>query len=172
MLTWGFLGVLLMVRTGIFERFWQFGSRTGQFDPTLSGRTVTWQQGWEVVGSSPLVGLGFFADRIFMQMQHIHNGLLHALLQTGFLGSAAYVGAFVVAWLMVLHLYLLTRGSSGVFLHPEVPAVLLFFTIMNVTESTAQYSSNWLFLAPVMAWIQLAYWKSRGEVEANRPWHP
>jgi O-antigen ligase len=159
LLTWGLAGALLMARAGLFARFWEFGSRTGQFDPTLTGRTVTWQQGWELLGSSPLVGLGFFADRIFLQMQHIHNGLLHALIQSGILGSAAFVGAFVVAWLMVLRLYLV-RGSTAFFLHPEVPAVLLFFTLMNVTESTAQFSSNWLFLAPVMAWIQLAFWKS------------
>jgi len=160
LLTWGFAGALLMARAGLFARLWQFGSRTGQFDPTLTGRTVTWQQGWELIGTSPLVGLGFFADRIFLQMQHIHNGLLHALIQSGILGSAAFVGAFVVAWLMVLRLYMVAGGSSAFLLHPEVPAVLLFFTLMNVTESTAQFSSNWLFLAPVMAWIQMAFWKS------------
>ncbi len=159
LLTWGLAGALLMARAGLFARFWEFGSRTGQFDPTLSGRTLVWQQGWEVIGSSPLVGLGFFADRIFMQMGHIHNGLLHALIQTGVLGSIAFVGAFVVAWAMVLRLYLV-RGSTAFFLHPEVPAMLLFFTLMNVTESSAQFSSNWLFLAPVLAWIQLTFWKS------------
>ncbi len=141
LLTWGLAGALLMARAGLFARFWEYGTRTGQFDPTLSGRTVTWQQGWEVIGSSPLVGLGFFADRIFMQMGHIHNGLLHALIQTGVLGSIAFVGAFVVAWAMVLRLYLV-RGSTAFFLHPEVPAMLLFFTLMNVTESSAQFSSN------------------------------
>jgi hypothetical protein len=32
---------------------------------------------------------------------------------------------------------------------------------MNVTESTAYFSANWLLLAPVMAYLQLAFWKER-----------
>jgi hypothetical protein len=32
---------------------------------------------------------------------------------------------------------------------------------MNVTESSAYFSANWLLLAPAMAYLQLAFWKDR-----------
>ena len=112
--------------------------------------------------TSPWVGLGFHADRWFLpEAQHIHNGLLHALLQSGLIGTAAFVAAFAVALAFMVRLYWLGPESRRLPLAAEVPGILIFFTIMNVTESTAYFSANWLLLAPAMAYLQLAFWKER-----------
>ncbi len=162
MLSWGIVATWLLATGGFFQRFWLYSTQGGRFDPTLSGRTITWRQGWEVFNTSPWVGLGFQADRWFLpRAQHIHNGLLHALLQSGVIGTAAFVVAFVVALAFMVGLYWLGPESRRLALVAEVPGILIFFTVMNVTESTAYFSANWLLLAPVMAYLQMAFWKER-----------
>jgi hypothetical protein len=162
MLSWGIIATWLLATGGLLQRLWQYWTRGGRFDPTLSGRTAAWQQGWEVFNTSPWVGLGFHADRWFLaQAQHIHNGLLHALLQSGLIGTAAFVAAFAAALVFMVRLYWLGPESRRLPLAAEVPGILIFFTIMNVTESSAYFSANWLLLAPAMAYLQLAFWKDR-----------
>ena len=162
MLSWGIVATWLLATGGFFQCFWQYSTQGGRFDPTLTGRTMTWRQGWEVFNTSPWVGLGFHADRWFLPgAQHIHNGLLHALLQSGLMGTAAFVAAFAVALAFMVGLYWLGPESRRLPLAAEVPGILIFFTIMNVTESTAYFSANWLLLAPAMAYLQLAFWKER-----------
>jgi O-antigen ligase len=162
MLSWGIVATWLLATGGLLQRFWQYWTRGGRFDPSLTGRMRTWQQGWEVFTTSPWVGLGFHADRWFLaQAQHIHNGLLHALLQSGLVGTAAFVAAFVVALAFMVRLYWLGPESRRLPLAAEVPGILIFFTVMNVTESTAYFSANWMLLAPAMAYLQLAFWKDR-----------
>jgi len=161
MLSWGMVATWLLATGGLLQRFWQYWTRGGRFDPTLSGRTMTWRQGWEVFNTSPWVGLGFHADRWFLAGAHIHNGLLHALLQSGLIGTAAFVAAFAVALVFMVRLYWLGPESARLLLAAEVPGILIFFTIMNVTESSAYFSANWLLLAPAMAYLQLAFWKDR-----------
>ena len=111
--------------------------------------------------TSPWVGLGFHADRWFLAGAHIHNGWLHALLESGLIGTAAFVAAFAVALAFMVRLYWLAPESRRLPLAAEVPGILIFFTVMNVTESTAYFSANWMLLAPAMAYLQLAFWKER-----------
>ena len=162
MLSWGIVATWLLAAGGFLERFWRYWTRGGRFDPTLSGRTATWRKGWEIFTTSPWVGLGFHADRyVLPQAAHIHNGLLHALLESGLIGTAAFVAAFAVALTFMVGLYWLGPESRRLLLAAEVPGILIFFTIMNVTESSAYFSANWLLLAPAMAYLQLAFWKER-----------
>ena len=162
MLSWGIVATWLSLTGGLLQRFWQYCTRGGRFDPTLSGRTVAWQQGWEVFKTSPWVGLGFHADRWFLaRAQHVHNGLLQALLQSGLIGAAAFLAAFAAAVAFMLRLYWFSPESRRLPLAAEVPGILVFFMIMNATESTAYFSANWLLLAPAMAYLQLAFWKDR-----------
>jgi hypothetical protein len=77
------------------------------------------------------------------------------------MGTAAFVAAFVGALGFMVRLYWLAPESRRRPLAAEVPGVLVFFTIMNVTESTAYFSANWLLLAPALAYLQLAFWKER-----------
>jgi hypothetical protein len=162
MLSWGIVATWLSATGGLLQRFWQYCTRGGRFDPTLSGRTVAWQQGWEVFKTSPWIGLGFHADRWFLaRAQHVHNGLLHALLQSGLIGTAAFLAAFAAALVFTVRLYWFSPESRRLPLAAEVPGILVFFIIMNATESTAYFSANWLLLAPAMAYLQLAFWKDR-----------
>jgi O-antigen ligase len=154
----GALGVLLLGLMGFFQDLWSFETHGRGFDPTLTGRTATWQQGLEVVRHSPWLGLGFQADRYYLNGQHMHDTVLHALIQTGALGTIAYVAAYGLAWFLLVRLYL-SRSSKD--LPDELPGVLVFFTIMSITESIAYYSANWLLLAPVLAYIQVLAWQQR-----------
>jgi O-antigen ligase len=161
MFSWGIVAAWLLVAGGYMQRLFLYWTRGGAFDPTLSGRTVTWQKGWEVFSTSPWIGLGFQADRYFLAGQHIHNGWLHALLQTGLMGTAAFVAAFALALAFMVRLYWLAPESKRLSLAAEVPGILVFFTIMNGAESTAFFSANWLLLAPAVAYLQLEFWKER-----------
>jgi O-antigen ligase len=72
---------------------------------TLSGRTIgVWHEGWGLFLESPLLGFGFHADRIFLEGQHMHNSLLHALVQTGLIGTVLFILAFIWAWIILFRL--------------------------------------------------------------------
>lgn len=161
LLGWGSLAGLLMWRAETFERLWIYGTRTGQFDPTLSGRIATWKQGWELFQQSPWVGFGFQADRYFLGGQHMHSALLHALVETGLLGTIPFVLAFVLAGVLVVRLYSGERSRRSPALLDEIPGVLALFLVMSLMESTAYFSANLLFCAPVLAYLQLMAWKRR-----------
>ena len=157
MMAMGALGVALLALVGFFNAAWNFGTRDRGFDPTLTGRTYIWSQAMSFIRQSPWVGLGFRADRYFVH-QDMQNSLLHALIEAGVLGTIAYVAAFGVAWYLVARLYVSRRSDS---LPSEIPAILMFFTVMSVTESAAWYTANWLLLAPVLAYIQVAAWQEK-----------
>jgi O-antigen ligase len=153
---------LLLATTGSYQAFWLYLTRGAPFDPTLTGRTVTWQAGWTLFQESPWLGLGFQGDRIFLRGQHMHNALLHALVQTGVLGTLPYVAAVVGVWISVVRLYR-TRPLPGLAPLPiEIPAVLAFFTIASVTESTfAFFGTAWVLSAPLIAYIQALAWQGQ-----------
>jgi len=171
MFSFGLVAAWLLANAGFFHRFWDYGTRGGRFDPTLTGRTLTWTQGWELFVTSPWVGFGGQADRYFMAGAHIHNGWLHALLESGLLGTAAFVAGFALAFAFMLRLYWLTPESRRLPLAAEVPGILVFFTLMNFTESSAYFSANWMLLAPVLAYLQLKFWQERSlrTVVVHRP---
>ncbi len=154
----GTLGAILLALEGFFRGLWDFGTRNGHFDPTLTGRSAQWVQGLEAVRQSPWVGLGFQADRYYLHGIQIENAVFHALIQTGILGTLAYVAAYAVAWIMLIQLYV-SRSSTA--LPDEIPGILMFFTVFSVTESVAYYSAAFLLLAPVLAYIQMAAWQEK-----------
>ncbi len=154
----GTLGAALLALEGFFRGLWDFGTRNGHFDPTLTGRTGQWMQGLAAVGQSPWVGLGFQADRYYLQGIQLENSFFHALIESGVLGTLAYVAAFALAWILLIQLYL-SRSSTA--LPDEIPAILMFFTVFSVTESIAYYSAAFLLLAPVLAYIQVAAWREK-----------
>jgi len=155
----GTLGAILLALEGFFRGLWDFGTRNGHFDPTLTGRSGQWMQGLEAVRQSPWVGLGFQADRYYLHGIQIENAVFHALIQTGILGTLAYVAAYALAWILLIRLYM-SRSSTT--LPDEIPGILMFFTVFSVTESIAYYSAAFLLLAPVLAYIQVAAWQRKG----------
>ncbi len=162
-------GLVLLGLNGSYGAFWAYIMKGQPLDPTLTGRTITWQEAWKLFLDSPLLGFGFQADRIFpyslAETAHAHNALVQALIQTGLLGTVPLVAALVIAWILVLRLY---RGQTlpGVPRLPlEIPALLAFVTVSSITESTfALYSVYWLMLAPCFAYLQLAM-RQRRRVE-------
>lgn len=152
----GVLGVTLLILVGFFQNLWSFGTRNHSFDPTLTGRTGQWMQGVAVFWRSPWVGLGFQADRYYLHGIQLENAFFHALIQTGILGTLAYVAAYALTWFLTARLYL--SPCSGK-LPDEIPGILAFFTIFSITESIAYYSAAFLLLAPVLAYIQVAAWQ-------------
>ena len=140
---------------GAFEAILEFLTR-GYSRPELilSGRVGVWLEGLALFWKSPVVGFGFHADRIFVHGEHMHNTVLHALVQSGVLGTLALMGAVLGSWLYIL----VPRRSRAAESSPvpvEIPAVLMFFTVSMVAESTvAFFGAVWLMAAPAMAYVQ------------------
>lgn len=152
----GGLGIVLLGLVGFFQKLWEFGTRGAGFNPTLTGRTTQWLEGLEVTRRSPWLGLGFQADRYYLHGAQLENALAHALIQSGILGTVAFVAAFVLAWYLLVRLY---RSDVSTGLPDEIPGIFVFFTILSVTESTAYYGADWLLLAPVLAYVQVLAWR-------------
>ena len=144
--------ILLGLR-GFFSGFFLYITRTGHFDPTMTGRTVTWEEGWHYLWDSPWVGLGFQADRFYVR-EHMHNAFLHVLFQSGFLGGGAMLIGIVIVWGYILKYFFLQPPRDKSLIPPEIPAVFLFVTISSVTESTfAYFSAAWLLSAPIVPYV-------------------
>ena len=153
----GILGFALLALVGFFNGLWNFGTRNGSFDPTLTGRTSQWMAGVAATLHSPWIGLGFQADRFYVGAQ-LENAFFHALIQSGVLGAIAYVGAYALAWLLLIRL-LISRQQNLV--PDEVAGILAFFTVFSVTESIAYYSAAFMLVAPVLAYIQVLAWQQK-----------
>ena len=165
---WIPLGGLLLAATGSYHAFWSYITRGSAFDPTLTGRTETWGAGWTLFKESPWLGWGFNADRIFLAGQHMHNALFHALVQTGLFGTIPFVVGVLIAWIILVRLYLAPELPGTPPLPIEIPAVLAFVTIASITESTvAFFGSVWLIVAPLLAYTQAMAWQRRTVTEAK-----
>ena len=146
------LAILLGLK-GFYSQFSLYITRTGHFDPTLTGRTVTWDEALPLLGKSPWVGFGFGADRYYLG-QHMHNAFLHVLIQSGFLGGGAMLLGLVIVWAYILKYFFFQPPPDKSLIPPEIPAVFLFVTISSITESTfAYFSAAWLLSAPIVAYV-------------------
>jgi O-antigen ligase len=146
-------GILLGLR-GFFSHLFMYFTRTGRIDTTLTGRTQIWAEGWRIFWKSPWIGLGFQADRVFMEGWHLHNAFLHVMLQSGFLGGAAAIAALVIVWGYTIYYFFIHPPADQSLIPGEIPAILLFTTLSSVTESTfAYYSAAWLLSAPIFAYV-------------------
>jgi len=123
---------------------------------TLSGRTSgVWSDAWHLFLKNPLVGFGFQADRFFLSGQHAHDSILHALIQAGVIGTIPFLLAFALTLIILLRLFRNPQvtGEERNFL-VTVSAVMVFFAVRSITESVAFFSADWLFVAPMIAYIQ------------------
>jgi O-antigen ligase len=136
-------------------------TRGREFDPTLTGRTVTWAKGWQVLQQSPWVGLGFWADRYFLKGWNAHNTFLDALMQCGYLGLVPFVIAVVWVWVGVLRFYCTKPAAEASSLPGELLSVMTFLTVYSVTEITCSfYSVGWMVMAPLFAHVQLRLYQN------------
>jgi hypothetical protein len=130
-------------------------SRTWSFNS--SGRTALWGAGWDLIKQSPFLGWGFHADRLLLGT-HMHNALLHALIQTGLIGTVPFVSALVWAW--VLQIKALRNRAQLPVVHRhlviQVAGVLAFLSLRAIAESTgAFFGVDWLLLAPLLLYLQV-----------------
>lgn len=161
----GAASAALLGLVGFYGGFFRYITRTGRIDAiiiTMSGRTRTWEEGWELFVKSPWWGFGFQADRFYLRGQHMHDAFMHALVQSGILGGGALLIALLVVWLLTIKHFFIRPPRNTALIPPEVPGVLTFITISSITESTfAYYSAAWLLSAPIFAYVTALDWHVR-----------
>jgi O-antigen ligase len=163
------LALPLVWLTRFGHGFLLYLTRGRGLDPTLTGRTLTWVQGWQVLQQSPWIGLGFWADRYFLHGANIHSTFMDALMQSGFLGTAAFAIAFVWVWIGILRFYSTKPAGEASSLPGELLAVMTFFTVYSLTEITCSfYSVGWMAMAPLFAHVQLRVYQEARKRRAIR----
>ncbi|NQW21902.1 MAG: O-antigen ligase family protein [SAR202 cluster bacterium] len=136
----------------------------------FTGRTAVWKEGWKYVKRSPLLGYGFNADRLLLGT-HMHNAVMHSLIQAGFVGAIPFISAGILAWLLffriVRRLTLIPNAHKCLVI--QCGGVLAFLTMRSFPESTgAFFGVDWLVLALVMLYLQVVnYWNQPIEVNGD-----
>ena len=134
----------------------------------LSGRTEVWAEGLRLFKDSPLIGYGFNADRLLLGT-HMHNAVLHSLLQAGLLGAIPFIAAIILAWILFFRMVLKLAQLSGDHRHMVIQCggVLAFLTMRSLPESTgAFFGVDWLILALVLFYLQVVNY-GRQSLEVN-----
>ena len=152
----GLLALPLVFLTGVGNAFALYLTRERGFDPTLTGRTVTWLEGWQALQQSPWAGLGFWGDRLFIHGSNMQSTLFDALVQAGFVGIVPFVIALVWVWVGIVRFYSTKPAGEASSLPGELLAVMTFLTVYSITEITCSfYSVGWIAMAPLIANVQL-----------------
>ena len=132
---------------------------------TFSGRSVVWKAGWDELKNSPFLGYGFQGDRLLLGT-HMHNAMLHALFQTGWIGFIPFAGALLWAWVnLIMALRVISRLSL---LHKhlliQAAGILAFLTLRTIWESTgAFFGVDWIILCAIFFYIQLVNAEPRNQ---------
>ena len=132
---------------------------------TLTGRTAVWAQGWQLFKLSPLFGFGFHADRLLLDGQHMHNAFMHALVQTGLIGTIPFVGAFLWGWILLFKALRNRARLPAVHKQLVIQAggVLAFLSLRAIPESTgAFFGVDWLLLSPLLLYLQVVNYAHTG----------
>ena len=120
-----------------------------------SGRTAVWAAGIELFKGSPWLGYGFQADRLLLRT-HMHNSYIHALIQSGAIGTLLFTGALLYGCVL-LYKALRSRGSLPTVhrhLLIQVAGVFTFLLIRSFPESTgAFFGVDWFILAPILLYL-------------------
>jgi len=123
----------------------------------FTGRTAVWRQGWDLFVESPALGYGFNADRILLNT-HMHNAFMHALIQTGALGTLPFVATMVLGWILLGRAMRSLSQFSTVHksLIVQSGGILIFLTFRGISESSgAFFGIDWLLLAPILFYLQM-----------------
>jgi O-antigen ligase len=174
----GLLALPLALFTGLGHTFALYLTRERGFDPTLTGRTVTWVEGWRTLQQSPWAGLGFWGDRLFVHGSNMQSTFFDALIQAGFLGVVPFLIALVWVWVGIVRFYSTKPAGEATPLPGELLAVMTFLTIYSITEITCSfYSVGWMAMAPLLAHVQLRFYQNARKRHFTRiphvtPWRP
>ena len=118
-----------------------------------------------------MIGFGFNSDRLLLGTQ-MHNSVMQALLQAGFLGAIPFVGSVILAWAFFFRVFWrlsrLTCGQIGLVI--QCGGILAFLTARSFPESTgAFFGVDWLLLALVFMYLQMVNY-GRRSVDPNGPY--
>ena len=149
------IGVAILLGfKGFYHRFFDYFTRTGHLDTTMTGRTETWQQGLQIIRESPWVGLGFQADRIYLNLQHMHNAFLSAIVQSGVVGGGALFLALIIIGFLIAKYFFIRPLRNKDLIPAEIPGIFLFVVVSSIAESTfAYFSAAWLLSAPIVIYV-------------------
>jgi O-antigen ligase len=126
----------------------------------LSGREGAWQSAINLIKQSPFFGWGFHADRLLLQSEHMHNSFLHAMIQSGIIGTIFFVAAFFSLWFLIIKTRIIAKAKEiqgkDKLLIMESVMIIGFMTSRGLFESTAAYYGvDLLLLIPLIAFICL-----------------
>ena len=134
---------------------------------TGSGRTLIWEAGWRFIIRSPILGYGFQADRLVLGT-HMHNAVLHALIQTGFIGLIPFLAALIFGWVLLIKIVRNLDRFAGIHktLAIQAVALFIFFSLRGLTESTgAFFGIDWLLLSPLLLYLRVVNSATESRVE-------
>ena len=123
----------------------------------LSGRSSVWQEGLKLFWESPILGYGFHADRLKLNA-HMHNSLLHAMVQTGLVGTIPFVTALILGWIALIKVFIVRHTLPLVHRHLVVQAcaLLMFLSLRTIPESTgAFFGVDLLLLIPILLYLYI-----------------
>jgi len=123
---------------------------------SFTGRRAVWTEALDLFKESPVLGYGFHADRLLLGT-HLHNAFLHALLQTGLIGTIAFLAAMLFGWYLFIRAVLIRARLPAVHKHLviQVGGIMAFLTVRSIPESSgAFFGVDWLLLAPILLYLQ------------------
>jgi len=121
----------------------------------FTGRVGTWQEGWNVFLSSPIIGLGSRADRL-LGVGEIHNTWMSALLQAGLVGAVLLLAGLLRAWTDVWRVAksAAARRAGQRTLFAQAGGILAFFTLRGIVEQCGSlFNVDLLVMLPAMAYV-------------------
>jgi hypothetical protein len=124
---------------------------------TFTGRTAVWAEGLKLLKNSPFIGFGFHSDRLMLGT-HMHNSVMQALFQAGFLGAIPFVAAIIFGWVLLARIVRNLAGMPTVHKHLVIQSggVFAFFTMRSLPESTGTFFGiDWLILALILLYLHL-----------------
>lgn len=146
-----------LVSSQTLEHLYRFATRdqSGARLSDMSGRMSIFREVWQTVLQGPIIGFGPQADRRVIGW-NAQNGVLYALLCSGFLGALGFVGGLVVSWWMLIREIVrrntLPREHRKMLV--QVAGLLTFFTVRLYPENAAAvFSADLLLQLPAIVYI-------------------
>jgi len=123
----------------------------------MSGRKYLWRAGFEVFLGSPLIGMGFWGDRL-MGGGEAHNTWVAVLIYGGVLGAGAFLAGLARAWWDLWHAFRsgAARRPGQQRLLAQAGGLLAFFTLRGIAEQCGSFFNvDLMVMLPAIAYINL-----------------
>ncbi|QJW88502.1 O-antigen ligase family protein [Spirosoma taeanense] len=124
-------------------------------DPTLTGRTLLWEQIFVAVDKRPLFGHGFggfwlgdhsasaiISQELNWEVPNAHNGFLDILLDLGYVGFVA----FLILYVTKLSAYMMNYSLRREHLYGWGVMYMILFLVYNFVESNMLRQNNFLWI--------------------------